>query len=321
VVARCRAGLSQLLAAELSGRSCGADRVELEFSGTLASLLRARIALDFAIQLPLPPGDDVERAVAEALTSERAISVLTRWTDGCPSFRLAFASGGHRRASVFRIAELVRATPFALRNDPRQAAGEVRVDERARTLLLVPRRFTDPRFAYRRADVPAASHPTIAAALARAAGTRPGDVVWDPFCGSGLELIERGLLGDYQLLIGSDVSAAAIDAARVNVAASRLPRVQLHQAHATEYAPPGVSLILTNPPMGRRVARGHAPELLLDFLQHAARVLLPHGRLVWLAPFGRNDLRQARELGWTVTRGGSVDLGGFSAELQILRRA
>jgi len=39
-------------------------------------------------------------------------------------------------------------------------------------LFLSPRGAADPRFTWRRADIPAASHPTIAAALARVGGVR-----------------------------------------------------------------------------------------------------------------------------------------------------
>src|SRR5262249_60017045 len=107
-------------------------------------------------------------------------------------FRLAFRAGGKRRAAVWRVAEEVSRRAPELVNDPTaspwtaevlEAPGLVRIE-------LVPE-IADPRFAYRAGDVPAASHPTIAAALVRVAGARHDDVVWDPFVGSGTELCER----------------------------------------------------------------------------------------------------------------------------------
>ena len=35
-------------------------------------------------------------------------------------------------------------------------------------------------------------------------GARADDVVWDPFVGSGTELVERALAGPYARLLGSD---------------------------------------------------------------------------------------------------------------------
>jgi tRNA G10 N-methylase Trm11 len=188
--------------------------------------------------------------------------------------------------------------------------------------LLVPRAFDDPRFGYRRADVPAASHPTLAAALARAARVRPDDVVWDPFVGSGLELVERALLGPYARLIGTDLDSRALNAARANLAAASVARYELVQADALSHAPAGVTLILTNPPMGRRVARdGSLRELLGAFVGRAARLLAPGGRLVWLSPLPELTTRRARALGLSVEAVSSVDMGGFRAELQILQAA
>ena len=324
VVVGCRAGLSRMLMLELAHlkpRQRSTASVELSFGGALGELFVARLASEFALELPLLAAATLEQAAAATLSEDRALAVLCGWSDGRPTFRLNFVGGGHRRRSVFEIAELVRARTDSIVNDPRQAAWEARIDERARTLWLVPMGFEDPRFFYRRADVPAASHPTIAAALARAAGASPNDVVWDPFCGSGLELIERGLLGPYRRLIGSDLSAAAIQAADQNFRASGLANFELIRAPAGAYSPPDVNLILTNPPMGRRVARGHAAALLLEFLKHAVRLLPRSGRVVWLSPLARDDMQRVRALGWSVDRAESLDLGGFSAELQTLYRA
>ena len=73
-------------------------------------------------------------------------------------------------------------------NDPTASLWEAVVVEKPRVAVEVwPRGLGDPRFAYRRAYVPASSHPTLAAALARVGGVRADDVVWDPFVGAGTE--------------------------------------------------------------------------------------------------------------------------------------
>ena len=82
---------------------------------------------------------------------------------------------------------------------------------------------------------------TVAAALARAAGARSDDVVWDPFVGSGLELVERGLLGPYVRLLGTDLDLRALEVARSNLTQAKLAAFELTQANALEHRPRGVA--------------------------------------------------------------------------------
>ncbi|HEY3496798.1 MAG TPA: HEAT repeat domain-containing protein, partial [Polyangiaceae bacterium] len=326
LLVRCRAGLAELLAEELqplgSPRVAGAALVELDFGGPLAELFRARIALEWGFRVDLARNTELAAAVAAALEGSAARGVLSRWTAGRPRFRLEFASGGPARARVFRVAhELSQKLP-ELVNDPRGASWTFVVvdDVPDPHLVLVPRGFSDPRFAYRRRDVPAASHPTVAAALARAAGPRPGDRVWDPFVGSGLELVERARLGPAAALTGSDIDPEALGAARENLDAAGV-RATLVLGDAARHEPGPTSLILTNPPMGRRLVRDRSLGTLLDrFVEHASRVLEPGGRLVWLSPLPRNTRERANSSGLEFQTGQPVDLGGFEVELQIFRR-
>jgi hypothetical protein len=325
---RCRGGLAELLREEAraigAGELSGESGVRIQYAGTLAGLLGLRTALDVGIELAIP--DDAhassEARIARALGSAHALSVLRAWTRGHPRFRLSFLGRGHQRASVWTIAKQVAQEHPFLRNDPRDSTWEVAVAADFRQLWLFPRAYVDPRFAYRERDVPAASHPTIAAALARVAGVRPDDVVWDPFVGSGLELAERALLGPYAELHGNDVEPAALEAARHNLTRAGFPAASLVLADARQQLVPGVTLIITNPPMGRRVARdGHLGELLLAFLAHAAKQIRPGGRLIWLSPIPAKTRQQAAAHGLTVERVSNVDLGGFSAELQKITRS
>jgi HEAT repeat protein/predicted RNA methylase len=325
IVARTRAGLARFAAEELCAfrevfvRSASA--VELLHEGSLSELMVARSALDFGLKVAASSSrPSSPEAIAELVTDGATLELMRAWSDGPLRFRLAHAGGGHRRAELWKTAELVAQRSAELVNDSQQAPWEVVADDDLGTggLLLVPRAFTDPRFAYRRGDVPAASHPTIAAALARAAGVRADDIVWDPFCGSGLELVERALLGPYRSLIGTDLDGQALASARANLEAAEVARYELSQQSALSHSPEGVTLIITNPPMGRRVARdGSLRGLLGGFVEHAARVLVPGGRLVWLSPLAELTAGRARAAGLSVERVTSVDLGGFEAELQI----
>lgn len=326
VLASCRAGLSELLLSELEplgeARRVSASVVKLRFGGSLGELFRARTALEWGVRLPLGSGAELPDAVAEALVTDDARRVFSAWTRGTPRFRVELAGAGHRRSEAWAIARAVRRRSPEIVNDPRGASWEVVVQRRAPEpyVVLVPRGFDDPRFAYRCRDVPAASHPTIAAALARAASVRDDDVVWDPFVGSGLELVERARLGAYRRLVGTDIDPRALDAARENLRAARVT-AELSLADATAHRVSGVTLILTNPPMGRRVARERDLGRLLEaFLRHAARTLTARGRLVWLSPLPALTREVAIAVGLTPQAGPPVDMGGFETELQTLRK-
>jgi 23S rRNA G2445 N2-methylase RlmL len=186
---------------------------------------------------------------------------------------------------------------------------------------LSPRGLDDPRFTYRVRDVAGASHPPLAAALVRAAGVREDDVVWDPFMGSGVELVERARAGRYARLAGSDTSPRALDAARANFAAAGLDGVRVELADALTHAPPGTTLILTNPPMGRRLLRDGSLGTLLDgFIDHASAILPAGGRLAWLSPLGARTRKRAALRGLVVALDEVVDMGGFPAHLQCMIR-
>lgn len=324
-----RAGLEDVVSGELGDqwrpRVAGPGLVDARLEGPLAKAAAIRTALHVGFPLdPVPVREELAEAIVRALTTPQALSILrtfTREGGGAIRFRLAWTRGGHRRALAWRCAELVAAATTELVNDPTESTWEIVVDDHPDRvgIELVPRGFIDERFLYRGATVPASSHPTLAAALARLVAPRPDDVVWDPFVGAGAELVERARLGPYASLTGTDVESSAIDAARTNLAAAGIADATLVVADATTYEPKGVSLILTNPPMGRRVQRGTHGELLERFVDHAARVLAPGGALVWAAPDATLNAR-AERAGLVLDRAFTVDMGGFPAELSVHRK-
>lgn len=326
---RCRAGLEDFLAAELPKGAEAAPQgghgiVDAVLTGSPVALLRARTWLTFSLPLPPTPmrNGDVVDAVARALTSDEAIARFRRFSQGVVRYRLAFADGRKRRADVVAIAARVASRFPDLVNDPDQSPWEAHIaiaPDRVFVELLP--QFPDTRFAYRKGDVPAASHPTIAAALAIAAGVRKNDLVWDPFVGSGLELCERSLRGPYGRLLGTDISAEALEKARANLESVGAQNVLLTQADALRHDPGRPTLILTNPPMGRRVRSGGTrDDLLVRMAEKAALVLAPGGRLVWISPLFDETVSAAVGEGLVCTTRRRVDMGGFHAELQILEK-
>ena len=327
VLAHCRSGIAWVLVEEArtygSATVVAPDRVRLTHRGTFGELLRLRTALDFGVEVPLSGAstDRLETRVLGALEQPDAERAVRAWTVGRARFRLAFSEGGHQRDKVWKVAAAITERLTWFHNDPHESTWEVTVDAARGMLELRPRRYEDPRFAYRAKDVPAASHPTLAAALARVAGVREDDIVWDPFVGSGLELIERARLGPYRELHGTDLDSLALAAARENAERANLTDVRLTQGDALRQRVVGVSLIISNPPMGRRVARdGNLGSLLDSFVKHAAASLGPNGRLVWLSPLPDRTAASARRAGFRVTRHDPVDMGGFLAELQRFDR-
>ena len=165
-------------------------------------------------------------------------------------------------------------------NDPTESTWEAGAREEGGALLveLHPRGLADPRFAYRVRDVPAASHPPLAAAMVRVAGRRPDDVRLGPFHGLGRRARRARARGPYARLHGTDTDAGALDAARANFAAAGVEDVAIELGRRDASAPQGTTLIVTNPPMGRRVTRdGTLASLLERFVDHAAEVLPPEG--------------------------------------------
>jgi hypothetical protein len=314
----CRSGLGPVLLDELSALGIAAQAIGdrgaiLPLSSSLSTLFASRLWATIAIPFPLAAADDLATAITRTIVSPPVLALLRALTRGPIRWRLGFTHG-HKRAIVWRVARDAATAAPDLINDPTSTTWDFLVDDAQRTLSVVPRRLDDPRFAYRVADIPAASHPTVAAALALLAEPRPTDRVWDPFCGSGVELIERAHRGPARSLLGTDVDAAALDAARRNLDAAAV-RAELAVADARTHAPGPVDLIITNPPLGSRVAID-AAALLVAALPGFARALAPRGRLVWITPSPRKTTPVAEQLGLVRVRAFAVDLGGVRGHVE-----
>ena len=94
------------------------------------------------------------------------------FTDGTIRYRLNFIDKGHQRGAVRLLAGRVYALCPDMLNDARHVTWTVDIYPagRGRSVEWRPNLTPDPRFYYRRHDVPAASHPPLAACMARLAG-------------------------------------------------------------------------------------------------------------------------------------------------------
>ena len=203
VIAHCRHGLSTLLADELAPTappSPTTNRSPSPCAARSRRLWSARTMLRFGFPLPAPRGQsDLEARSSTALTSDEAGAHLSRFTDGTTRYRMEWAEGGHRRGLTFRVAAGGRPSrPSMVNNPTATSVGAVvtrDAPDRRRAVAARPRPIRASPIGV--AHVPASSHPTLAAALARVGGVRADDVVWDPFVGAATELIERARLGPY----------------------------------------------------------------------------------------------------------------------------
>lgn len=260
------------------------------------------------------------QALAALVASGHARHIMQSFTKGTVRYRLEFPA---RRVGPGFAAEVAghvfEAAPVLL-NDPRQALWEVVVREGALAtwVELSPRLRPDPRFAYRRGDVPAASHPPLAAAMARLAGLSASgeEKIWDPFCGSGLELAECALRGGRGLFFGTDLDPQATSIAKLNFAAATQGRTGLRarfvacdfrkaEGHTELADLKDLSLMVCNPPLGKRVPMADLRAMVRSLFALAGRLLRPGGRLVFVNPVGMEPQSEAFKLGFRQT----VDLG------------
>ena len=263
---------------------------------------------------------------AGVIASPLALRLLRTLTEGPVRYRLDFVSKGHQRAAVRDLASQVYALCPEILNDPRQALWAVDIHSTAsgEMVELRPRLTPDPRFAYRVQYIPAASHPPLAAAMARLAGPMEDEVVWDPFCGSGVELIECALRGGIRTLIGTDLSSEALAAAQNNYAAAGSPIADArfvscdfrNHAPVDGLGPGNVSLVITNPPLGMRVPIPDLRQLIDDLFSAAATVLRPGGRLVFINPLHTDSPHRSLHL----ESRRLVDMSGFDCRMEVYRK-
>ena len=281
----------------------------------LAELFSMRCFDNVAFALPLISNPDASR-IAASITSPAALNIFRTFTSGPIRYRLDFVNKGHQRAAVRELAELIYSREPELINGGGDTPWTVEINSAAKAarVALAPKISPDPRFAYRRRDIPAASHPPLAACMARLAGPAKNEIVWDPFCGSGLELIERCLLGGVSKIMGTDLSPEALDIAQQNFGAAKIQIVETKfvASDFRNFDAGPISLIVTNPPMGKRVPIPNLRQLIADLFTAAARYLKPGGRLVFANPLNVAPTNPSLKRDFSQL----IDFGGFHCRLE-----
>jgi hypothetical protein len=300
---------------------------------TLADLFTLRCfgTVGFVLGRVDPGGKSQEAYVeilASSITSPLARGLLEELTEGPIRYRLEFVAKGHQRGTVRAVVNRAFGCCPNILNDARQAPWAIDVHPlgrgRGESVELRPRLSPDPRQVHRLGDVPAASHPPLAACMTRLAGVQENESVWDPFCGSGLELIERTLLGPVRRIFGTDISEEAVEIAKRNFAAALPGAVEARFiscdfrefANLEKLGKSSLTLVITNPPLGRRVPIRNLRGLFDDLFAAAAALLAPGGRLILTNPFPMESPQPSLKLDFRQV----VDLGGFTCRLERYRK-
>lgn len=335
---RCRRGLEAVLAEEVKDAEAKGGKFHLlEVRGchvivaakapfTLAEIyeLRCFDTVGFGLgRVRDPESSSAITGLAQIIGSELTQRLMSHYTDGSWRYRLAFSGSQNRDDQVQAVATAAFKVNGKILNDAKEAPWSIDVfmAPTAAIVELRPKVSPDPRLAYRLSAVSAASHPPIAACMARLAGRQDNEVIWDPFCGSGLELIESALLGGVKQLVGTDLSESAVAMTKANFAAAKLAGVKgafytsdfRNFDAIPELARGRVSLIISNPPLGRRVRVPNLHGLFEDLFKVAAEVLRPGGRLIFVNPVRV----EPKDKSLRRTYRQEVDLGGYDCKMEM----
>lgn len=316
VLAVSPAGFAEILQKELSTLGFSGKQTKtgvLVSTADLSRLYRARCLTEALIpvaeSLPL---DAAAIAKAADNTLVRPYRVELR---GYPGERTAF----------------IRALTHALGggDNPSRYLDELRVVCHGSGLCDVfvkPCNVPDHRFDYRRQAISASIAPSAAACLARYALSFLPDSggrirAFDPFCGSGTLLFELEKAAPGSALLGTDLSAIALFAARTNAKDAR-SRAQFIQRDILRFEPKEpFDLVLTNMPFGNRVGSHETNEpLYRGFVHLLPKLLIPGGvallytmehRLLAACLKSERSLTVAAEL--------TTEAGGLNPRVTVVR--
>jgi len=183
------------------------------------------------------------------------------------------------------------------------------------------KRLSDRRPSRRPFFHPTALHPKLAGCMVNLTRASPGDLLLDPFCGSGSILIEADLLGCK--VLGSDIQPLMVRGSRMNLIHYGVRDFHLLLADARKPPFAEVDAIATDPPYGRSATTMGVPtkSLLEDFLHSAAEVLKYGGYLCTASPTELSLADLGRGAGLKVVESYIIPVhGSLTRELVVFRR-
>ncbi|CUG88194.1 Hypothetical protein, putative [Bodo saltans] len=172
----------------------------------------------------------------------------------------------------------------------------------------------------------ASIRPNVAFAMLHLAGYGEGEVLMDPFVGSGTIALEAAVRFPNNKIIGIDRSDRVVKGARANAETLGLTNVELTTANARNLksvvARSSVDCIVTNPPWGIRIGKNEEMEdLYRGFLASATEVLKIGGRIACLLVRWEAFLHHCRSSGrWVVKMARPIRTGELNPVLFIVER-
>ena len=143
---------------------------------------------------------------------------------------------------------------------------------------------------------PGSLHPRLARALVNLSGCVKGEMILDPFCGTGGFLIEAGLIGVYP--VGIDIDERMLKGTRKNLLFYGIKRFHLTKGDARRLPidPEGMRVVC-DPPYGLSTIR---PENIIELYERSLEELSSAKRIVTMAPVTIKLEEKAEEIGLNV---------------------
>jgi len=152
--------------------------------------------------------------------------------------------------------------------------------------IPLERNFEERKPQFRPYFHPTSMHPKIARVLVNLARVRNGDVVLDPFCGTGGILIEAGLVGCK--IVGQDISREMVEGCKKNIKFYGL-KGKIRKGDALKEKLPEADAVVTDPPYGRSSYSSDDVLLLYNnFIKKSYESVKKNGFMVVVVP---NDIK------------------------------
>ncbi len=110
-------------------------------------------------------------------------------------------------------------------------------------------KFEDRKVQYRPFFSPISLHPRIARALVNLSQIRKGEILLDPFCGTGGILLEAGLIGGR--IVGSDIDKKMVDGCKRMLEHYGIKGYKLFQCNIADLDVHGIDAVASDFPYGR----------------------------------------------------------------------